>query len=355
MTQRRMTDEEVSRLSLSAARAELMEEIMRQDVVGNEPVRRGRSWGWVAALGAAAAVAVVATATVVLPGLGGDDSAGPATAPSAAPTAPSTGPTDEQQEPQVTLAAPGHREWAVLTTEGWVATYVSADDWREVRYEKGRQALDVSLAPAEGRDSYVEDRSLINYPERDPGTHVRVLGGEGLLWAYSKRDHTTIGAVEGERYPEVRGSGMDRSTYLGLLDDLVWVDEETFQSTLPETFVAAAGREDEVTRMLQGIDVPTEVLPITSEEVDPYQLGADVVGAVVCGWLDRYVEARAAGDGEAAAEVQYALAQSRDWPVLHEMDERGDYPEVVWEYADEVQRGEVPQGYAGGLGCAERR
>jgi hypothetical protein len=33
------------------------------------------------------------------------------------------------------------------------------------------------------------------------------------------------------------------------------------------------------------------------------------------------------------------------------MDERGDYPEVLWEYADQVAAGQVPDGYQGGLGC----
>ena len=42
------------------------------------------------------------------------------------------------------------------------------------------------------------------------------------------------------------------------------------------------------------------------------------------------------------------LGTSRDWPVLDEMNERGDYPEVVWEYADQVAAGQVPEGYRRG-------
>ena len=37
--------------------------------------------------------------------------------------------------------------------------------------------------------------------------------------------------------------------------------------------------------------------------------------------------------------------------MLREMDAEGDYPEVVWEYAAEVQAGRVPEGYRDGLGC----
>ena len=45
------------------------------------------------------------------------------------------------------------------------------------------------------------------------------------------------------------------------------------------------------------------------------------------------------------------LGTARDWPVLNDMDARGDYPEVVWEYAAAVAAGEVAEGHREGLGC----
>jgi hypothetical protein len=33
------------------------------------------------------------------------------------------------------------------------------------------------------------------------------------------------------------------------------------------------------------------------------------------------------------------------------MDAEGDYPEVVWEMADQVAAGTVPREYEQGLGC----
>ena len=44
------------------------------------------------------------------------------------------------------------------------------------------------------------------------------------------------------------------------------------------------------------------------------------------------------------------MGTSRQWPVLQEMDADGDYPEVVWDYADQVGAGQVPEGYREGLG-----
>ncbi len=46
------------------------------------------------------------------------------------------------------------------------------------------------------------------------------------------------------------------------------------------------------------------------------------------------------------------MQTSRDWPVLLEMDAEGDYPEVVWEYADQIAAGQTPAGFEGGLGCS---
>lgn len=94
---------------------------------------------------------------------------------------------------------------------------------------------------------------------------------------------------------------------------------------------------------------------------DRYQLGAQVLGAAACGWLERWVAARRAGDDAARRAAVAALAGSRGWAALHEMDAEGGYPEVLWEYADAVAgSGQVPGGrprmsvartYRAALGC----
>jgi hypothetical protein len=33
------------------------------------------------------------------------------------------------------------------------------------------------------------------------------------------------------------------------------------------------------------------------------------------------------------------MGTARDWPVLHEMNDEGDYPEVLWRYADAMANG----------------
>ena len=40
-----------------------------------------------------------------------------------------------------------------------------------------------------------------------------------------------------------------------------------------------------------------------------------------------------------------ALRSSHGWRVLRDMDRAGDWPEVFWEYADEIAAGTVRAGY----------
>lgn len=324
----------VADLPLAAARAELLEEIMSTPVhdrpaAVTQPPRHRR---WLVPLAAAAAVAALLVVPTYL--LSGEDDAREVPTPASAPP-----------------AATAH-DWVVLQAEGWTATYVSdAGGEREVQYDNGDATLQVNLREAEARDTYIEDRRGIDHPKVDPGAPVRLLGREGLMWHYSRTDHTTIGEVEGEHYPEVRGSGMDEAAYVGLLDRLSWTDDAAFEASLPADFVTGGERESTISSMLGGVAMPRGFEVPPTDEKDPYQLGAHVAGSVACAWLDIFAEAKASGDEEAMQRAAAALGDSRGWDVLHEMNTEGDYPEVLWEYADEVGAGRVPQGYRQGLGC----
>jgi hypothetical protein len=58
---------------------------------------------------------------------------------------------------------------------------------------------------------------------------------------------------------------------------------------------------------------------------------------VACGWIEAWLH----GDKRAVA----ALGTARDWQVLKDMNAEGDYPEVLWQYADAVTHGgTVPGG-----------
>ena len=327
-----LTDDAVADLPLAAARAELLEEIMSTPVVESStttPTAPPRHRRWVVPVAAAAAVAA-------LVGLPAWLLAGPEEAREAAPAAP---------------AAVAH-EWVVLEAPGWEVTHASAyGTERTLAYERGDQQLEVNLRNASDRASYVEDRQLIDYPEKDPGTPVTLLGEDALLWPYSADDHTVIGAVDGKVYPEVRGSGMGRRAYLALLDQLAWTDQAGFEAALPDSFVTSEEAGSTIAGMLEGIALAPGAEVPTSDESDPYQLGADVARQVVCPWIEEYERAVAAGDERAAQVAQANLRGVDDWRFLDDMEAEGDYPEVAREIAAEVVAGRVPVEYRQGLGC----
>ena len=105
---------------------------------------------------------------------------------------------------------------------------------------------------------------------------------------------------------------------------------------------------------------PEAVRASTPAVPGPYHVGADVTGAVACGWIDSWVAARAAGDSAAAQAAVDALATAHDWDVLVEMEAQGDWPGVLWEYADALSTDgpvsggrplTVTESYANALGC----
>ncbi|SEB74467.1 hypothetical protein SAMN04489844_0969 [Nocardioides exalbidus] len=339
----RLTDDEVSGLPLATARAELLEEIMStplSEPTEIQPATRSRRH-WSVPLAAAAAVAaLVAAPTYLLAGGGAD-------APTPAGGAGRTAATEPTTPPVATA-----HEWLVLDAAGWQVVYSSgAEGWHEVQYENGDQRLDISVVAAELRDGYVEDRQRLDYPDVDPGTPVQLAGADALMWPYSADDHTAIGVAVQGVYPEARGAGMGREAYVELIGQLRWTDQSGFEASLPDTSVTGSEREDVVDEMLRDVPVPPSWEAPGSTETDRYQLGAAVAGSVSCQWIDEFARATRSGDQAAAARAAEAMSTSRDWAILQEMDATGDYPDVVWELADELAAGHVPQGYSQALGC----
>jgi hypothetical protein len=336
----KLTDEAVALLPLDAGRAELLEEIMSTPVLSSPapgtptpPSRRAR---WLVPIAAAAAVAGIVAASIWGQGLlpGGGTSV--ATQPGGQP------------DHRAVLDAPG---WAVTSTE-------SGDDgYGEVNYENGDGQFTITWYPAASYASYVTDREHISDPPA-AGEPVEVLGRSGQLWAYEATDHTVIREVEDGFWIEFRGSGIDKDEYLALLTRLRIVGSAGYEASLPESFVTDGERSAATASMLAGITAATgaegprgEPVRVDSNQQDPYQLGAAVAGAYACAWLEAYENAVTHDQTDLAAEAATVLGTSREWPILNEMNPRGDYPEVVWEYADTVGAGRVPEGYREGLGC----
>jgi hypothetical protein len=337
MTTPKLTDEAVSALPIHDGRVELLEEIMASPVIDRtvrtEPGPR-RTQRWVGSI--AAAAAVIAVAAVPLWITRGDDPAG------------------EQEAPFASILE-GIGERALLTTAGWTVENVSESEYGgEIGYANGAKSLQITWYLAEHYESYVTDRQRINHPEVDPGEAVDVLGASSRLWAYSSHDHAVILPPGDTFFLEVRADGMDKQAFLAILGDLRHVDRAGLEEALPGRFVTRAERSAAIAEILDAIGTlppGLKAAEVTSTEPDRYHLGADVSGAVACGWIAEFARAQEAGSQARMSAAVQALKTSKDWPILLEMDERGDYSEVVWEYADEVAAGAVPEGYRQGLGC----
>ncbi len=146
-----------------------------------------------------------------------------------------------------------------------------------------------------------------------------------------------------------------------LLSSIRLVDLATFETALPEGSVTTGSVESAVTEMLSDIPVPDGFDPSgLTATGERYQVGAQVVSAVTCAWLDQWVTATATGDTELADIAVAALSTSREWSILIEMEPQGGYSGVVWEYADAIAGDgtviggrvlTVEESYQAALGC----
>lgn len=269
----------------------------------------------------------------------------------------------------------GGQAWAaevVRVAEAAPRLLVDAPGWRVVRadqfavgegemtFARGSSTFDLHWFPRAGYD----DRGGKLSDGADVDVRVPVLGREARVYHYPDGREFRALWSEGEAYVEVRGDAPDLAAFEAMLGSLQQVGVDEWLTAMPASVVRPAGRAEAVEEMLAGLPVPpgldVEQLQQGDLVRDRYQLGAEVVGAVTCGWLDRWAAAKRAGDEAGRAEAVAALGSHRDWQVLREMAADGDYPRVVEEYADAIASDgtvvggkvlTVEESYAAAFGC----
>ncbi len=330
------TDDAVMALPLDQARHELLEEIMstptlRTADTPSTQTDKPRRTRWLVVVASAAAAAVVIAAPAWWSQRGGEEASSPY-APSAISAA--------QESTRVLVDAPG---WTITRVDG----FGTAEG--EMTFRNGDQELEVNWRSAANYDDYFQDRTHVS-----SGTPVELLGKASTMFTYGEGDYTTIRPVEGDSFLEVRGGVGDRSAYLAVLGQLVLTDVDTWLAAMPPEVVMPSERDETIQEMLEGIRTPPgfDIGTIPADELgDRYHFGARVTGTVTCAWIERWQQSTRAGNEAEAAEAVAALQSSKDWPILLEMNDQGDYPEVLWEIADKVSAGHFPVGYKQGLGC----
>ena len=233
----------------------------------------------------------------------------------------------------------------LIDEPGWVATtvYGFTHDRGTIEFSRDGRALEMNWYPADAYDAYRRDRLDVSRPER-----VTVDGHAGDLYTYAKNDFAVMLAPDGGSFVELRTSARgwtDRADFLAVLSHVRKASVEEWLAALPDEIVKPDGARDAVEAMLADMPEPPgfELAPLLElGPSDRYQLGAAVSRAVSCGWFAAWERAVAAGDDGARERAVAALATSRSWSILREMDARGDYPEAVWQLADQVVAGDAP-------------
>jgi hypothetical protein len=252
-------------------------------------------------------------------------------------------------------------------TPGW--TVVRADEFTvdqgEMTFSNGDQAMDVHWEPA-GQYRHQVEKGGNDGEDRG---EVEVLGRRATIWRYAgSTDYVTVLPPEGSNYVYIRGDLGSEEAYRAVLGDLRAVDVDTWLEAMPSSVVRPDARAATVDAMLTDIPLPPgfDASPLRNGDAvkDRYQLGAQVTGAVACGWLDDWTEAKASGDEARTRAAIDAMKTSHEWDVLREMNPEGAYPEVLWEIADAMDGGGVSSGkgmvpltdreqYASALGCEQ--
>ncbi|HSJ84601.1 MAG TPA: hypothetical protein VLA91_12365 [Acidimicrobiia bacterium] len=273
------------------------------------------------------------------------------TSPAAGETAPSTSsvaaPTTSEMAPTTSEAVPaiaaGELPYVISSAPGWTITFVAGSSRDQVDGSGEHQYLTIVFGNGSSEaelnvelGSDVEGRIT----DREAG---RTRLDEATLWGTSAvvsrgdsdLDHSAIWAVDDVVF-ELRAT-LDEPTFRSLLGSLTVVDREEWIASVPDTVVT--DRPAAVTEYLADIPLPAgfDATSLQSgPEVDRYFVGADVVAAVTCAWIEQWVAAKADQDQAGIDQAVDAMATSREWDILNDMATEGDFSLVVFEYADAI-------------------
>jgi hypothetical protein len=229
---------------------------------------------------------------------------------------------------------------------------VLGGDWKMTRVDEWTQGSgEAAFERSDGRTLQLswlptsEAGSAIG-PAKEPGARHELEfgtsdGHRATVWRYEGTNDFTAVWRDGDTTVSARGVMPEGAAgFAGLVQSLRSVGVDEWRRALPESAVTPPEQAGAVDAMLEGLPLPpgfdVERLGEGATTRDRYQLGALVSGAVACGWIAEWADAKAAGADGRAERAVTALATSRDWAILREMEAQGDYPKVVREYADAV-------------------
>ena len=245
--------------------------------------------------------------------------------------------------PRFLLDAPG---WTMSTVYGF------GEGSGTLGFTQGtgeqQKTLQLQWYPAGGYEQRREKESNDSLIAHEP-THL--LGDTVTLFTYGPTDHATLLHPDGDSFVEVRGQGLSKADYLAVTAQLRTATVKEFVAALPAGITTPGKQSERAQQVLADIPVPNGfTFRSDGDTLDAYQFGVLVTGQVFCAWADRYYS----GDAKAKAQAVAAVETSHGWKVLNDMNAAGDWPEVVWEYADRLASGKPKVGVGPGGGVPSR-
>jgi hypothetical protein len=198
----------------------------------------------------------------------------------------------------------------------------------------------------------------------DHGSHVVTNGTVTVVQYRGTDEYTALWEADGSVL-EFRTAADSPGEFRSLLDTLQIVSIDAWLSAMPDSVIEQADQPAVITEMLTGIPLPdgfdTRELANDADVKDRYQLGARVVAAVSCTWIEQWIDATAAGDTVAAQAAVDAMTTSSQWPIIQEMNESGAYGEVLQMHVDAMVAGtgvmagreHIAESYRPALGCGQ--
>jgi hypothetical protein len=242
----------------------------------------------------------------------------------------------------------------LVTQPGWKVT--DAGEFEagegEVTFGDGDHRLDIHWYPARYYRRYLRDRALVSTPETS-----RLLGHTATTIDYGLSqggaEFATMLSPQGPVFVEVRGALDDQAEYEAILHSLRPVAVDTWLAAMPRSVVGPDHRAAVVGRMLRGVPLPPgfdlAALEGEGSVLNHYQLAVKVAGEVSCGWVETWLAATKAGDGERAEEAVDAMATSHGWPMMPTLIKGGGWSGNVRNAAHAIATGHVDRGAAGEL------
>lgn len=131
--------------------------------------------------------------------------------------------------------------------------------------------------------------------------------------------------------------------FTALLAHVTPVDVDTWLAAMPPDVIQAADYANLTAELLNDVPVPDGFDPaaidIDADVKDRYQFIATISGAVACAWIDQWFTGAEADDTAAQDTAAEALASTRHWPMLLEIESQGGWAQAVWEFADAINDG----------------